>query len=228
MRRDLVLEYRVRRLEKAVLEDIDSDLDKMSDDILKRIPNNDLDAELDKNAEDIVSKQIKSRYNTIGDWIDSMTFNNEIEAEDKVTGLKYAIAHLNRMLDDLTSARLKEGGLDFGLHRTAEIKKSIRELSNTNTLIANQKIVSALRKKIRELESELKLLKIRKRLENLIYESRQDQEILNDFLGDDYYNKYQAIKNKISDPEYKDVYKLIKKDPDEVKDYIDNFKSNRD
>lgn len=48
MKRHLSLEYRIRKLEKAILEDIDSDLDKMSDDILKRMPNDDLDAELDK------------------------------------------------------------------------------------------------------------------------------------------------------------------------------------
>lgn len=156
MKRRLVLEYRIRKLEKAILEDIDSDLDKMSDDILKRMPNDDLDDELDKKAKDIVGKQIKSHYKTVSDWIDSMVFNNEVEAEDKVAGLKYAIVHLKGMLDDQTSARLKEGGLDFGLHRAAEIKNNIEELRNTNVLIANQKMVSALRKKIRELKSELK------------------------------------------------------------------------
>lgn len=228
MKRHLVLEYRIRKLEKAILEDIDSDLDKMSDDILNRMPNDDLDTELDKKAKDIVGKQIKPHYRTISDWIDSMVFNNEVEAEDKLTGLKYAIMHLKGMLDDQTSAHLKEGGLDFGLHRAAEIKNSIEELRNTNVLIANQKMVSALRKKIKELESELKDIKNRNQLESLTYEGKQDQEILNDFLGDDYYNKYQTIKNRISDPEYKDIYKLIKKNPDEVKDYIDNFKSNRD
>ncbi len=62
----------------------------------------------------------------------------------------------------------------------------------------------------------------------LFYEGKQGQEILNDFLGDEYYNKYNSIKNKITDNDYKDIYKLIKKYPDEVKDYIDNFKSNRD
>lgn len=65
-------------------------------------------------------------------------------------------------------------------------------------------------------------------LESYILEGKRDQEVLNDFLGDDYYDKYLSIKNRISDPEYKDIYKLVKKDPDEVKDYIDNFKSNRD
>lgn len=65
-------------------------------------------------------------------------------------------------------------------------------------------------------------------LEAYISEGKRDQEILNSFLGDEYYDKYNAVKDKISDPEYRDVYKLIKKNPDEVKDYIDNFKSNRD
>jgi len=67
-----------------------------------------------------------------------------------------------------------------------------------------------------------------RKLESLLLEGKRDQEILNNFLGDGYYNKYQAIKNKIKDPEYKDIYKLIKKDPDEVKNYIDSFQSNTD
>lgn len=62
--------------------------------------------------------------------------------------------------------------------------------------------------------------------ELLINEGKKDQEILNNFLGDEYYDKYNVIKSKIKDPEYKDIYKMIKKDPDEVKDYIDNFQSN--
>ena len=64
-------------------------------------------------------------------------------------------------------------------------------------------------------------------LESYILEGKRDFEVLKDFLGDDYYDKYLSIKNKISDNEYKDIYKLIKKDPNDVKDYIDNFQSNR-
>ena len=279
MKRHLVLEYRIGKLEKAILEDIDSDLDRMSDDILKRMPKDDLDAELDKKAKDIIDKEpgyfyhadeygdnpktfntidewlddkvfetelnpgwyfdgdavkrlsgvlktitrlydglntvrylkkkIKeisnmnvlkaqqklvsalrkrireaeksnsdnktakniagTHYRTVSDWIDSMAFNNEVDAKDRVTGIKYAIMHLKGMLDDQTSARLKEGGLDFGLHRAAEIKSNIEELRNTNVLIANQKMTSALRKKIKELELELKDIKDRKQLENLVY-----------------------------------------------------------
>lgn len=65
-------------------------------------------------------------------------------------------------------------------------------------------------------------------LESMIIEGKRDQEILNNFLGDEYYSKFTAIKDKIKDPEYKDIYKLIKKDPNEVKDYIDNFQSKSD
>lgn len=65
-------------------------------------------------------------------------------------------------------------------------------------------------------------------LESLLFEGKQDQEILNNFLGDEYYSKYNKIKNKIKDPEYKDIYRLIKKEPDEVKDYIDNIQSKTD
>ena len=65
-------------------------------------------------------------------------------------------------------------------------------------------------------------------LENLVLEGKRDQEILNNFLGDDYYNKFQSVKNKIKDPEYKDIYKIIKKDPDEIKNYIDTVQSSSD
>lgn len=65
-------------------------------------------------------------------------------------------------------------------------------------------------------------------LESLLFEGKQDQENLLNFLGQDYYDKYNLIKNKIQDPEYKDIYKLMKKDPSEVEDYIDDFQSNMD
>jgi len=67
-----------------------------------------------------------------------------------------------------------------------------------------------------------------RKLEQLICEGKHDQEVLRDFLGDEYYDKYTLIKNKIKDSNYKDIYKLIRRDPDEVKAYIDSFKSNRD
>ena len=122
MKRHLVLEYRIIKLEKVILEDMGSDLDKMSDDILKRMSNDDLDAELDKKVKDIVGKQIKYRYSTISDWIDSMVFTNQTYSKDKDTGIKIAIRQLKGMLRDQTSG---SGGLDFGLYRAAEIKNNI-------------------------------------------------------------------------------------------------------
>ena len=65
-------------------------------------------------------------------------------------------------------------------------------------------------------------------LESLLFEGKQDQEKLLNFLGQDYYDKYNLIKNKIQDPEYKDIYRIMKKDPSEVENYIDDFQSNMD
>ena len=65
-------------------------------------------------------------------------------------------------------------------------------------------------------------------LESLLYEGKQDQENLLSFLGQNYYNKYNLIKNKITDPEYKDIYKLMKKDPSDVRNYIDDVQSRGD
>jgi hypothetical protein len=61
-----------------------------------------------------------------------------------------------------------------------------------------------------------------------IIEGKKDQEILSNFLGPEYYNKFQIVKNKIKDPDYKDIYKLITKNQDEVKRYIDNVQSQSD
>lgn len=66
------------------------------------------------------------------------------------------------------------------------------------------------------------------KLEKYLLESKTDQEKLLNFLGQEYYDKYNNIKNKIKDPEYKDIYKLIKKDPEEVVNFIDNFQSKSD
>ena len=65
-------------------------------------------------------------------------------------------------------------------------------------------------------------------LESLLCEGKQDQENLLKFLGQNYYNKYNLIKNKITDPEYKDIYKLMKKDPSDVRNYIDDVQSRGD
>lgn len=58
MKRKLVLEYRIRKLEKLLFEDaIDDELDAMSDEILKNNPYVDIDDEVDKKAKDIIDKE---------------------------------------------------------------------------------------------------------------------------------------------------------------------------
>ena len=86
MKRHLVLEYRIRKLERLLFEDsFDDELDAMSDGIVKNNPNIDIDAELDKKAKDIIDKEpgyfykndpfgdhVKT-YDTIEDWLDDKT-----------------------------------------------------------------------------------------------------------------------------------------------------------
>ena len=47
-------------------------------------------------------------------------------------------------------------------------------------------------------------------LESLLIEGKQDQEELLNFLGQDYYDKYIGIRDKITDPEWKDYYMEFK------------------
>lgn len=162
MKRHLVLEYRIRKLENAVLEDIDSDLDMMSDDILKRMPNDDLDAELDKMSKDMIDKEpgyfykndpfgdrIKT-YNTIEDWLDDKTFEIQLNPTrphrgDVVKDLNLAIKQLTHVIN--------------GLNYVKRLKNYIKEISDMNVLVAQQKLVSALRKRIKEVRSNKNLYK---------------------------------------------------------------------
>ena len=65
-------------------------------------------------------------------------------------------------------------------------------------------------------------------LESLLYEGKQDQELLLQHLGPELYKKYTDIRNKITDPEYKDFYKVIKMPVEDIEAYIDSFQSNAD
>ena len=65
-------------------------------------------------------------------------------------------------------------------------------------------------------------------LESLLYEGKQDQELLLQHLGPELYKKYTDIRNKITDPEYKDFYKVIKMPVEDIETYIDSFQSNAD
>ena len=156
MKRNLVLEYRIRKLEKALLENIDSDLDKMSDDILKSMPNDDLDAELDKKAKDIISKEsgyfyktdpfgdyVKT-YDTIEEWLDDKTMDIQLNPArphkgDVVKELNGSIKLLTHVID--------------GLKYVRRLKNYIKEISDMNVLKAQQKVVNALRKRIKEFKN---------------------------------------------------------------------------
>lgn len=162
MRCQLSLEYRIRKLERAILEGMDSDIDKMSDDILKRMPNNDLDDELDKKAKDIVDKEpgyfyktdlfgyhIKT-YNTIEEWLDDKTIEIQLNQArphkgDVVKCLNIAVKQLTNVI----------GGLKY----VRRLKNYIKEISDMNALIAQQEVVNALRKRIKvEVQKQTKQL----------------------------------------------------------------------
>lgn len=165
MKKYLVLEYRIRKLEKAILEDIDSDLDKMSDDILNRMPNDDLDAELDKNAKDIVNKDDtfnsvnkygeKYEFDTVNDWLDSIVFNLDLSNDDTVKVLK------NRLKD--VSLNFVGGPVWF--NEVNRLRNYIKEISNASLPIAQQKLVNALRKRIKDIKN-------KKQPESLSYEGK--------------------------------------------------------
>ena len=156
MKRHLAIEYRIRKLENAVLEDIDSDLDMMSDDILKRMPNYDLDAELDKMSKDMIDKQPgyfyhadeygdnPKTFNTIDEWLDDKVFETEMNPELIHGG--DVIKRLNGSLKSITR-------LSYGLDTVRYLKKKIKEISDMNVLKAQQKLAGALRKRIKEVEN---------------------------------------------------------------------------
>lgn len=155
MKRNLVLEYRIIKLEKALLENIDSDLDKMSDDILNKMPSDDLDAELDKKSKDIIDKEpgyfyktdpfgdyVKT-YDTIEEWLDDKTIEIQLNPVRPHKG--NVVKELNGSIKLLTHV------ID-GLKYVRRLKNYIKEISDMNVLKAQQKVVNALRKRIKEFE----------------------------------------------------------------------------
>ena len=56
-----------------------------------------------------------------------------------------------------SASRFLDGDLSFGLGEAADIRDRIAELQNKSVLTANQIMINAMRKKIRELQNELKL-----------------------------------------------------------------------
>lgn len=154
MKRNIVLEYRIRKLEKLLFEDaIDDELDAMSDEIMKNNPYVDIDDEVDKKAKDIIDKEpgyfyktdpfgdhVKT-YDTIKDWLDDKTIEIQLNPArphkgDVVRDLNLAIKQLTHIVD--------------GLKYVRRLKNYIKEISDMNVLKAQQKLVSALRKRVKE------------------------------------------------------------------------------
>lgn len=150
----LSFEYRVRKLEKLLLEDsLDDELDAMSDDIVKNDPYIDIDNEVDKKAKDIIDKEpgyfyhadkfgdYPKTYDTIQEWLDDKTIDIQLNPDrphngDVVKDLNLAIKQLTHIVD--------------GLNYVRRLKKYIKEISDMNVLVAQQKLVNALRKRIKE------------------------------------------------------------------------------
>ena len=161
MRRQLALEYRLYKLEKLFNEDsLDDELDTMSDEIVKNNPNIDIDDELDKKAKDIVDKEPgyfyhadeygdnPKTYDTIQEWLDDKVIETELNPELIFNG--DVIKRLTGSLKTITH-------LSDGLDTVRYLKKKIKEISNMNVLVAQQKLVTALRKRIKEVENNKKL-----------------------------------------------------------------------
>ena len=70
--------------------------------------------------------------------------------------------------------------------------------------------------------------KYRLESKDLTLEAKKDLDDLKQHLGDDLFDDYMRIRNKISDSDWKNFEILKKKDPDDVRDYVDNFQSKSD
>ena len=74
------------------------------------------------------------------------------------------------------------------------------------------------------------MVKLRKVYEYWCFESEKDKEDLKKHLGDDLYNDYMKIRDRIpkDQNEYKDFQKLKKLPLEDVQDFVDNFQSESD
>ena len=157
MKRNRLLEYRIKRLERLMYEDaIDDELDSMADGILNSMPNDNLDSEIDKMSKDMIDKEPgyfyhadeygdnPKTFNTIDEWLDDKIFETEMNPElihggDVVKRLNGSLKAITHLFDGLDTVRY--------------LKKKIKEISDMNVLKAQQKLAGALRKRIKEDEN---------------------------------------------------------------------------
>lgn len=152
MKRSKLLEYRIKRLERLMYEDaIDDELDAMADKINKDYKYKYTDAVKDAEdmADDILNsendyfndpKSSKRIFNTIDEYLDLDIMDFKVNpARPKKQGV---VEHLRGMIDDLS---LKLHSLDL----VRKFQKFIKEINKVNVLVAQQKLVNAIRKRIK-------------------------------------------------------------------------------
>ena len=151
MKRSRLLEYRIKRLERLMYEDaIDDELDSMADKINKDYKYTDAVKDAEDMADDILNseddyfndpKSSKRIFNTIDEYLDLdiMDFKVNPARPKKQQGV---VDHLRAMIDDLS---LKFYSLDL----VRKFQKFIKEINKVNVLVAQQKLVNAIRKRIK-------------------------------------------------------------------------------
>lgn len=151
MKRNRLLEYRIKRLERLIYEDaIDDELDSMADKINKDYKYADVDVVKDTEdmADDILSnddyfndqKSHKLIFNTIDEYLDQDIM--DIKVNPARPNKQGVVDHLRAMIDDLS---LKLYSLDL----VRKFQKFIKEINKVNVLVAQQKLVNAIRKRIK-------------------------------------------------------------------------------
>lgn len=150
MKRSKLLEYRIKRLERLMYEDvIDDELDSMADKINKDYKYTDAVKDAEDMADDILNsaddyfndpKSRKLIFNTIDEYLDQDIMDIKVNpARPKKQGV---VEHLRAMIDDLS---LKLYSLDL----VRKFQKFIKEINKVNALVAQQKLVNAIRKRIK-------------------------------------------------------------------------------
>ena len=149
MRRYRLLEYRIKRLERLMYEDaIDDELDSMADKINKDYKYTDAVKDAEDMADDILSnddyfndqKSHKLIFNTIDEYLDQDIM--DIKVNPARPNKQGVVDHLRAMIDDLS---LKLHSLDL----VRKFQKFIKEINKVNVLVAQQKLVNTIRKRIK-------------------------------------------------------------------------------
>ena len=150
MKRSRLLEYRIKRLERLMYEDaIDDELDSMADKINKDYKYTDAVKDAEDMADDMLNSEddyfndpesLKLTLNTIDEYLDQDIMDIKVNpARQNKQGV---VDHLRDMIDDLS---LKLHSLDL----VRKFQKFIKEINKVNVLVAQQKLVNAIRKRIK-------------------------------------------------------------------------------